>query len=350
MKNISPGKRLVLPLALSSAVLPVILIGCGGGNGNGPSKTRPGTQPTATIQPTGTTPTGTALPELSFTFDNGQRARFFAGTLSPSGIVNAQITVTGAQSAPLQVPPGTYPVTGTLNPTTGKFTLSQGAGSPYKFNVTGTLPTQSANGTFTFTAANGQAENGVIPRGTVVIPTTGPTTAPTTGPTTAPTTVPGNFKFTGALTATNPTFDFAPVPIAPFNYSISGQLTGSSSGAQSVNLVAASGAFNTSQVRRDFEFKLRSSATGANVPFTKNQIIDLKSGNDLITIKQFDSRPGATAYSVYFSNSGQAIVRDIGTNSITLELKDALFVALFGVGTGKVTLNGTVTATGLTTN
>ena len=156
--------RLALALALSSAVLSFGLVGCGGGNGLV-------NKPEATPTPTPATPAGTALPELNFTFNSGQTARFFNGTVSPVGVVNAQITVTGAAAAPLQIPPGTYPAVGTLNPTTRDFTLTQGTGSPYNFSVAGKVPSATDTGNFVFTAQNGATENGTFEAGTVIVPT-----------------------------------------------------------------------------------------------------------------------------------------------------------------------------------
>ena len=178
--------RLALALALCGAVVPFAIVGCGGGNG----------ALNADPTPTPMVPVGTALPELSFTFNSGQKARFFNGTVSPTGVVSAQITVTGAPTAPLQVPPGTYPTTGTLNPTTRDFTLTQGAGSSYRFSVSGKVPSTTQDGNFVFTAQNGATENGSIARGTVILPPTtggGTTTAGTTtsGGTTAGTTTSG---------------------------------------------------------------------------------------------------------------------------------------------------------------
>ena len=82
------------------------------------------------------------------------------------------------------IPPGTYNLAGTFTAplgfdVTGSFVDS--GGHTVAFTVTGTLPTESATGTFTFTA-NGQSVSGTIP----VLPTATPT--PTSaGPTPTPT-------------------------------------------------------------------------------------------------------------------------------------------------------------------
>lgn len=163
MKNIFTP-RLGLALALTSAVVPLSLAGCGGGNGG--IFTNP--TPTPTMQP----PAGTPLPNLNFRFNNGQNVNFRNGTITPTGTVAATIIVEGTASAPLQVPAGTYPVTGTLNPTTRDFTLATTSGG--NFRVVGKIPSATQDGNFTFTAANGATENGTIPRGTLVIPPPNP--------------------------------------------------------------------------------------------------------------------------------------------------------------------------------
>lgn len=221
MKLLLTRKQLVLPLALTGAVLPLVLIGCGGGNGNGPAKTRPGAQ--TSVPPTSIPPTAvptTALPEFNFSFDNGQTVRFFGGTLTGNA-VNAQITVSGAQSDPLQVPPGTYSVAGTVN-NAGVFDLNSSVG-----RITGLLPTSTTDGNYTFTATNGQPEGGTIPRGTVVIP---PTAVPPTA--VPPTSIPP--------TSIPPT-SIPPTSIPPTSVPNNGQLTFSGtlnfSGASSGNNV-----------------------------------------------------------------------------------------------------------------
>lgn len=362
MKKHPFTSRTALALALSSAVLPVVLIGCGGSNGNGPAKTRPGTQPTTvpTTVPTTipTTPTGTALPELSFTFNSGQKVRFFGGTLSQTGVVNGQITVTGAATAPLQVPPGTYPLTGTLNPTTGRYVLMQGAGSAYNFGVIGNLPTSSADGTFTFTAANGQVEGGVIPRGTVVIPT--PTTAPTTTPTTAPTVAPTDPPTTGPLAitpdftfsnSTSTTFSTAPLNTlrllgtnnAITNYRANG------ADYQRIDTASISGSIDNGGTQRSYSISLVSAGRNTTGGFSVGQIIPLSPAGTIsnsafgtVTFSQFGDGNWESA-------SGNAIVRAFGPNSVTLEFQNVRFnpSALTTPGNGSFTLNGTLRAVNL---
>ena len=73
MKHTFTSKRLALPLALTSAVLPVVLIGCGGGNSNINKPTGPGLTPTATVAPTATTTTTpTAVPSVTPTTSAAQ--------------------------------------------------------------------------------------------------------------------------------------------------------------------------------------------------------------------------------------------------------------------------------------
>ncbi len=340
MKNSLPP-RFALALALSGAVLPFVLVGCSGGNGG---LLNPAPTPTPV-------PNGTTLPNLDFRFNNGQNVLFRDGTLSPTGIVTATVLVDGTPSAPLQVPAGTYPVSGTLDATTGRFTLrTTGTGS---FSVAGQLPTASADGTFTFTAANGATENGTIPRGTVVIPPPAPS---------------GNLS--GTLTYTNKSagHNFSPTStnlsevsqaggvgaggvISPSITVVkSGTLTTLGDGTQSLDIdfSRASSALFGAGISDNFSFKLRfpavsgqAFASGAARMFSKGDA----------NFQGRISMGSSFSATVWELSSAKIAVTSVsnGGKTINFALTEAQFAPATGVALPSEPGKGTFTATGTIT-
>ena len=191
--------RLALALALCGAVLPVGLIGCGGGSG-GLFSGRPTSQ-TFALTPT------------TFDLPNGQSATL-TGTRKSDDSARGQILIgplpsqdrtltTGTQNAILagtQFVPGRYDFTGTVNAAggfdiAGILALINAAVNRTPFRLTGTFPTSAAT-TYQFTA-NGETESGTIPAPA----TPAPTTAPTNGGSPAPTSAPSSgLNLSGVLT------------------------------------------------------------------------------------------------------------------------------------------------------
>ena len=333
--------RLVLALALSGAVLPLALVGCGGGG-------------LLNANPTPTTPAGTALPELNFTFNSGQTARFFGGTVSPTGVVNAQITIAGAAAAPLQIPPGTYPTTGTLNPTTRDFTLTQGAGSAYNFGVAGKVPSASDTGNFVFTAQNGATENGEFEAGTVIVPPGNPNALSLTP----------NLTFSGTTTNT----DFINRPWTSFTSERTGNTRSIASLIQTdvptafttLLLTGRENVTNAEGNRREISMTLRSTTNGQREigisrRFVRTQKLKIAPSGG----SNFPSDAhGSIDFFGPFSNglssvpswkaTGTATVLAVTANSITLELTDVKFKSNSGsTQFGDFTLSGTIVGTNL---
>ena len=221
--------RLALALALSSAVIPVILIGCGGG-GSSPLKTRPATTTFNTL----------------FPLSNGQTARISGTRNADNSISNGRLIVsdgnsigrtlsTGTQNAELgedgvRIQVGVYTFIGTANPN-GTFNIQGtfavvGEATPRPFTLTGNLPTPTTPGTYSLDAGD-ISEDGDIPAPTpTAAPTSAPSTAPTSGPTAtaaptatsaptataAPTATTGPIATPTARPTSQPTPRFTPFP------------------------------------------------------------------------------------------------------------------------------------------
>ena len=195
MKNLI-SKRLVLPLALVSAVLPVVLLGCGGGSGTNPQKTQTGPQ---TI----------ALAPATFALANGQRVTLTGARTGTDLKGNLKVeaaplarTQSGAQNAtfPFQIAVGNYGFTGTFTPPRG-FSINGDFSTVGSFQMTGQLETQTEDGSYSLTT-NGVTDNGIIPA-LNSNPTPNQTATPT--PPTTRTPVPTLTPFMGGTPTPAPT-------------------------------------------------------------------------------------------------------------------------------------------------
>ena len=165
--NTPKSKRLALTLALTGAVLPLTLIGCGGGGG-GLLSPRPTTRPNPTATSSPTTPI--ALTPTTFTLQNGQRVTLtgtrtgnaLAGKLAVAAAPQPKLA-SGAQNAtfPFQIAVGEYGFTGTFTPPRG-FSITGNFGSLGNFNMSGQLQTATENGSYSLTT-NGVTDSGILP-------------------------------------------------------------------------------------------------------------------------------------------------------------------------------------------
>ena len=193
-------KRLALSLALTGAVLPVALIGCGGGGGTSPLKTRTG------VTPTPVTPQTLALTPATFTLQNGQRVTLtgtrtgtqLKGNLKVAAAPLARLqTGSQKQAFPFQIAVGNYGYTGTFTPPRG-FNIVGNFGSLGSFTMSGQLQTTTQDGSYSLTT-NGTTDTGILPA------TGTPTGTPTATGTPRPT----------ATTAPSPGATATPVPTTP---------------------------------------------------------------------------------------------------------------------------------------
>ena len=211
--------KLILPLALIGAIVPVALIGCGGGSGLGPAKTRSPQTPQ-----TPQTPQPVALAATTATLDNGQRITLnpirtgtaLSGTVVVSGPTAQTRLQSGVQNLITRtIKVGTFTLVGTFTAPRG-YNIRALDGATELFQMNGDFPTQTQDGTYNLRLADGQTESGRLPvAGTT--PTPRPTTAPTPGPTTAPTTPPTN-PGGPMIRSADGTFDFTIANNAESNF------------------------------------------------------------------------------------------------------------------------------------
>ena len=221
-------KRLALSLALTGAVLPVALIGCGGGNGVGPLKTRTG------VTPTPVTPQTLALTPATFTLQNGQRVTLtgtrtgtqLKGNLKVAAAPLSRLQ-TGSQNVafPFSIAVGNYGYTGTFTPPRG-FTIVGDFGALGSFTMSGQLQTTTQNGSYSLTT-NGVTDSGIIPA-LNSNPTPAQTVTPVPNATATPiaTTIPTPVRtpFVGGTATPAP----SPTPIAS-EFQANAQFSGRSS-------------------------------------------------------------------------------------------------------------------------
>ena len=353
-----------LTLALIGALVPVVLVGCGGGNGFSPAKTQSGPQPTA--RPTATPAPGApiALTPTTFTLGNGQRVTLTGTRMGTQLKGNLKVEAaplsrlqTGSQNVafPFSIAIGNYGYTGTLTPPRG-FTINGNFGALGSFQMSGQLQTATQNGSYSLTT-NGTTDTGILPA-TGATPTSTATPIPTTAP------AAGSFKLTGDLRFTNATAG-SPVITAPLNSFLDpGTGTFGKSAAtpsQSVSFGAIDKKFNgngtNSGVERGLSISVVSGILNptAPAPLSVNQRFDLAQNRSFNIVQYTQSSVNGTAISFRFwrATAGELVVRALGTNSITLELVAVRMQSLTITGApdasaGEFNLAGTVTATGLT--
>ena len=234
----------------------------------------------------------------------------------------------------------------------------------------GTTTAGSTTGATTAGATTGATTAGATTGATTAGATTGATTAgATTGgmtggmidpPTTGPLSIAPNFTF-AAIPGATTTFNLSPlntVRILSANNAI-GNSMGSGPTTQSLAIAANSGSTANRGVQRDFSISLQSAGRTSNDAFFRGQRIALvQSGvvrDDAYGTVTFSQLTGSATGGSSTNNgnwqttSGTAIIRAIGSNSVTLEFENAVFVprTFGGAGTGNFSLNGTVRAENL---
>ncbi len=345
------SKRLALTLALSGAILPLTIVGCGGGNGGllGSQK------PTATPAPIDLVPN-------KFTLSNGQIVTLkltqtgaaLKGTAQIANATALPKLSSGAQNLlSVQIPPGIFPIEGTFTATRG-FDLRATDGS---FSVNGNFATPTLPGTYNLTLASGQTDSGVVPATGTTNPTPAPTTVPTTTPTTSPTVAPTAPPTGGPLNVTaDPalifsdfsansnllnrsslaSFDkFSTADNEIFNYTgtatyqsakLQGTLQGNGTAGQRTIAIAFSGVANIQ-------------SAGAN--FKVGDVRQFNVFNQILYSEGVDRNNN-----IYKASSGTMTITKLGADSLSIAV-DALMVPYLGDGVGSFRIKGTVNGTGL---
>ena len=349
--------RLLLTLALCGAVLPLTIVGCGGGNG-GLLNPNPTARPNPTATPTANQPV--ALPVQAFTLGNGQRVTLnltqtgaaLKGTAQiAAATAQKRVLATGAQALlSVQIPPGLLPIEGTFTAPRG-FDLRATDGS---FSVKGNLATPTQAGTYNLTLANGQTDSGIVPAtgtptGTATpTPTTAtptatplPTTPPTSGPlnvTASPVLIFSDFSANSNLLnrSSLASFDkFSTADNEIFNYTgtatyqsakLQGTLQGNGTAGQRTIAIAFSGVANIQ-------------SAGAN--FKVGDVRQFNVFNQIIYSEGVDRNNN-----IYKASSGTMTITKLGANSLSIAV-DALMVPYLGDGVGSFRIKGTVNGTGL---
>ena len=347
MKNFI-AKRLALPLALLGAVLPLTTIGCGGGNGGLLNPQTPQTPASVNLTPT------------TFTLGNGQRVTLtgtrtgnqLAGKLAVAGAAAQPKLTSGVQNQafPFSVTNGEYGYTGTFTPPRG-FSINGNFGGLGDFTMTGQLQTATENGSYSLTT-NGTTDTGILPA-------TGGPTSTATPPST------GNYKLTGDLAFSSVTAG-SPVVATRFNSFPFAQKAGELGNSAQIGTQAATfGAADSNPSNNGTNSSLQrgitvaiNSAFATNppsfVPFSVPQRFAL--GQNFSNLVQYsEARVNGTAigFRIWRSVSGEVVLKSIGTNSIGVELVNVRMQGITTMGTvdtaaGEFTLNGPLTATGLT--
>ena len=348
--------KLILPLALIGAIVPVALIGCGGGSGTGPAKTQTGPQTPQNPQ----NPQPVALAPTTFTLGNGQRVTLtgtrtgtaLKGNLKVLAATAQPRLATGSQNVafPFSIAIGDYGYTGTLTPPRG-FTINGNFGSLGSFQMSGQLQTATQDGSYSLTS-NGTTDTGILPASGGTMPPP-PVTPPA-----------GNYAVTGNLTLTDITPGSA-VVASPFNSFVTtgakGTLGNSTAGNQALSL----GAPDSNPMNNGTNSSLqRSISVGINsafatnpptlVPFSVPQRFPLgQNFSNLVQYSQASVNGTAIGIRLWRAVSGEVVLRAIGTNSASVELVNVRMRGLNINGTvdttaGEFTLNGPLNATGLT--
>lgn len=292
----------------------------------------------------------------NLTLGNGQRAILttiknggnLTGTLQivPTPIAGAR------QSAalPFQFAFGSYTITGTVS-NSGAFSISGNFGAQGAFSMTGQLQSATQDGNYTL-KVNGQTDMGILPKTGKPFP--GVTPQPPVGGN-----LTGNLVYS-AVTAG----EVVSTPITGFGGATSGALvtinepSPFSGKAQTLTLNGETVKLNGNGQSRTIGLVLSSSTpeeiiAGKNKVFSVGQeieFLDTNRASDLLQYSQSKIQGTAVSLAVWRATSGKVIIRAIGTNSATVELKNVRVdpSPIFG-GVGSFTLNGTLTATGLTT-
>ena len=365
-------QKLLLTLALSGAIVPLALVGCGGGNG-GLLSPRPTARPNATATPSPTLPV--ALVPTTFALQNGQRVTLtgsrtgdkLVGKLKVEGAATQQRVVSGSQNQafPFSLAIGEYGYTGTFTPPRG-FNVVGNFGSFGNFTMTGQLQTATQDGSYSLTTG-GVTDTGVLPAsGTPPTPTNTATPAPPTSGYRLTANVPLTFT---NVTAGSP---IVPTPIASFVSKPDDKATfrrvtnASFNGTyEAVNFGSVDSVIPPSQLNgggkgttRTLGVTLASVPTSqitSSRPFTVGQVIslvpvDFSTG---VGITQVTVNGTTFSTNIWRATSGSATIKAVGVDSVTVELKDARMQGRNITGSvdataGEFTLNGTGTATGLT--
>ena len=343
------NNKLLLVLALSGAIVPLVIGGCGGGGGGLLNPQTPQTPASVNLTPT------------TFTLQNGQRVTLtgtrtgdkLAGKLAVAGAAAQPKLTSGAQNQafPFSVTNGEYGYTGTFTPPRG-FSIVGNFGSLGSFQMSGQLQTATQDGSYSLTT-NGVTDTGILPAsgGT---PTATATPAPSTG----------NYKLTGDLMISDATAGSSVIksPLNTFVYTPNaGELGNTSVNTQTLGFGGTdsnpSGNGTNSFTTRSISVGLASAFSGttvAQVPFSKDQKFTL--GQNFVNLVQYNQTSvngTAIKFTIWRAKSGDVFVRDIGTDSAKVELVNLKMQGLTTMGTvdtaaGEFTLNGTLTATGLT--
>lgn len=318
-------------LLLVTAPLAALTIpGCGGGNGGIIGGNTP-------------TPTSPAIQTSNLTLGNGQRAilKLTQSGTALTGTIQILASATPAKTNAINfdITVGTYTITGTVTPPRG-YSIQGNFGTFGAFSMTGQLPTATESGSYSLTV-NGQTDTGTVPPYS-----TSATPAPTSS---------GNYKLTGSLTFSDVSSgsDIVSTSISSFNdLPDGGTLTNANGGKfQVLALSGASGVSAGNGTTRTLGIGLASYTSPTNLkPFSVGQEIPLNiAAGSVIQLSQTIVTGTSIKAAVWRSSSGSVVVKAIGTNSISLELKNVHFDPTPVVGgKGSFDLKGTLSATGLT--
>ncbi len=315
----------VAVLAASLATL-TLLAGCGGGDNNDSDLfgTGGGTSQPAVSRYAGTYKSTVALPNGA----TGTTNIIVAANGTCTGTLTVAGGTTGRQATAFSFGAGTYAISGTVDPTTGAFTMTGNiGGQPFSYN--GTLPAPGNNfvgGSYSL-SAGGQAYTGSF-AGSSVTPT--PTPAPTSSPTASPSPVappsgtPLSITFsavdgvqnvdTSAFTAANQTL------LQAYPYGTPGSVF------ESLTVIANTTVAGSTDPNRSRRFAVQFSGTSVAPPVgTKFTLGGAeKCGVQFYQFEEGDSAGLSPAGRLYNATGGTVTVLARSASSITLRVSNVV--------------------------
>ena len=329
----------IAPFAASLGIFSLTLAGCGGSEVNG-------IIPIASPTPTPASAFAGTYRSANIALPSGRTGATVV-TVAANGTCTGTLTVTdGAttrQATAFSFAAGTYAISGTIDPTTGAFSMTGNIGGQ-QFSYGGTLPTPgngNIGGSYSLTAG-GQTYSGTFAGGTT--PTPNP--SPTPGGGTVGTGGSQSFTFTNIDTTGLDLSPFTSANASTYQGGVIGVLT-TTGGNQIVTVNAYSnlGGDTTSQKFRAVSINL----TKIGGTIAAGDTFDLSSAatEAIVSYSQFDYTAGAAQVSqLFIGNSGIVTVVSRSGNNVTLRANNVRVAGnSFYNTTGSLTINGEVSAT-----
>lgn len=323
----------VAALAASAASL-LVLAGCGGGDNNDNdllgALPKPGASPVASRY-AGTYKSTVALPNGA----TGTTNITVAADGKATGTLTVSDTTRGRQATAFNVAAGIYAISGTVDPTTGAFTMS-GVIAGQSFSYSGTFPAPgngNVGGSYSLTYA-GQTYTGSFTNPGSTTPNPNPTPTGGGGNTTGQGGT-ANFTFTNVSGAT---IDASALTSAP---SFNG-LRSAPTGTDIINL-NLSGASSTGGKTRAVSVIV--SKVGTLAVGDTFKLNPLQNGGGQVSYGE-NTNGNAAGVKLYMASSGTVTVVALSATSATLRVTDAGIEAPIGYpAAGTFTMNGEITAT-----